>query len=394
MKNMNLLQYSTATLFFISAHAMGPFLLAQEKLGQSDIRLIDSDMEEIQAAFREPLMNPTALLIRQEVVRNELKLKEKQIEQIQKICDALDEPLFSLRDVPAHSKDPAVLERAIQIEKELKELPEIITATQLRRLKQLVWQYKGHMALLWPSVRAKLKITPSQVQQMRGILIKSRQRLNALEQQMQNAPDSSSFNQKAQQIGEESIQQILQVLSQKQFNQWQSMVGHLFDFSQLPTLAFRAPELRGVTEWINTSPLTLDQLSGRVVVVHFWTFACINCQRNYPAYQTWTQKYDPEKVILLGIHTPELPLEKDLSMLRKKINEQKLIFPIAVDNQMVNWNRWSNNVWPAVYLVDKSGNVRYWWYGELNWQGAQGEQWMSSKIEELLAESAFGALKP
>lgn len=71
---------------------------------------------------------------------------------------------------------------------------------------------------------------------------------------------------------------------------------------------------------------------------------------------------------------------------RKKAAEDGLVFPIAVDNGMKNWNAWSNSMWPSVYLVDKQGRVRYWWYGELNWQGAEGDKYMREKIDELLAE--------
>jgi hypothetical protein len=91
-------------------------------------------------------------------------------------------------------------------------------------------------------------------------------------------------------------------------------------------------------------------------------------------------------VTILGIHTPESEGEKDIDRVRKKVRENGMEYPVAIDNQAQTWKTWTNNMWPSTYLIDKRGYVRYWWYGELNWEGAQGEKYMREKIEELLAE--------
>ena len=95
--------------------------------------------------------------------------------------------------------------------------------------------------------------------------------------------------------------------------------------------------------------------------------------------------FDRDEMVILGIHRPETPKEHDVAEVRRKAAEAGLKYPIAVDNENHNWNAWANGVWPSVYLIDKSGFVRYWWCGELNWQGAKGDQWMRSRIAELLA---------
>jgi peroxiredoxin len=95
---------------------------------------------------------------------------------------------------------------------------------------------------------------------------------------------------------------------------------------------------------------------------------------------------------IIGIHTPETNSERNLEQLRRKVEEAKFKFPIVVDNDMKNWNIWGNSMWPSVYLIDKHGYIRYWWYGELNWQGAEGERIMRRRIEELLAESTTDRL--
>jgi len=86
------------------------------------------------------------------------------------------------------------------------------------------------------------------------------------------------------------------------------------------------------------------------------------------------------------VHTPESQGEHDVENVKKKVNEAEFEFPVLIDNQRRNWNAWGNSMWPSVYLIDKHGYVRYWWIGELNWQGAEGEKILRRRIEELLAE--------
>jgi len=89
---------------------------------------------------------------------------------------------------------------------------------------------------------------------------------------------------------------------------------------------------------------------------------------------------------VLGVHTPETSRERDVEGVRRNAAEAGLTFPIVIDNEKRNWDAWGNSMWPSTYLIDKEGYVRYWWYGELNWQGAEGEALLRKRIEELLAE--------
>ena len=90
--------------------------------------------------------------------------------------------------------------------------------------------------------------------------------------------------------------------------------------------------------------------------------------------------------MVLGVHTPETPTERDPERVREKAKECKFTFPIVIDGDKKNWNAWGNSMWPAVYLIDKRGRLRYWWYGELNWKEAGGQKIMAEKIDELLSE--------
>ena len=147
-----------------------------------------------------------------------------------------------------------------------------------------------------------------------------------------------------------------------------------------------APEFRGVTEWINSGPLTMAKLRGKVVLVHFWTNGCYNCKNNYPHYKAWQERYAGKDVVIVGIHTPETPGERDVDRIKAQAAKHGLKFPIAVDNDRSNWNAWNNRYWPTVYVVDRQGRVRYGWEGELNYKGATGEETVRRLVDSLLLE--------
>jgi cytochrome c biogenesis protein CcdA/thiol-disulfide isomerase/thioredoxin len=143
-----------------------------------------------------------------------------------------------------------------------------------------------------------------------------------------------------------------------------------------------APELRGITAWINSSPLSLSSLRGKVVLVHFWTFGCINCRHVQPYVKAWWDRYASEGLVVLGVHTPELSFERDLSNVRQAVRDEGVTFPVAFDPSFDTWNAYRNRYWPAFYFVDRSGHIRYTHAGE-------GEYATSEQvIRELLAEPA------
>jgi hypothetical protein len=110
--------------------------------------------------------------------------------------------------------------------------------------------------------------------------------------------------------------------------------------------------------------------------------------RNYPWYRAWHEKYADKGVTVLGVHTPETAGEAKLERVRQKVKDNGIAYPVAVDNDTRVWRAWGNRYWPSVYLIDKKGEVRYRWDGELNWKDVKGEEIMRKKIDELLAEKA------
>ncbi len=231
----------------------------------------------------------------------------------------------------------------------------------MTRFDQLVVQARGAKALLAPDMQQRLKLTPDQIAKIKPIIA-------------------------AAKGGTLDSRPVVALLSPEQQSELATLFGKQFDIGRVTHVGCNAPELRGVEAWINTSPLTLAQLRGKVVVVHFWAFGCINCVHNLPHYQAWYEKFPRSDVVIIGIHTPETSAERDLANLRANIKQRGIEYPVAFDLGAENWKTWANNMWPSVYLIDRQGRVRSWWYGELNWEGAGGEESMRKNIEKLLAE--------
>jgi cytochrome c biogenesis protein CcdA/thiol-disulfide isomerase/thioredoxin len=125
-----------------------------------------------------------------------------------------------------------------------------------------------------------------------------------------------------------------------------------------------APELRGLTGWINSDPVTLEQLRGKVVLVDFWAYSCINCQRSIPHVVAWDQAYRDAGLTVLGIHSPEYAFEKEQRNVEAGGREFGIEYPVALDNNLATWTTYRNRYWPAHYLIDAEGTVRHIRFGE------------------------------
>jgi thiol-disulfide isomerase/thioredoxin len=124
------------------------------------------------------------------------------------------------------------------------------------------------------------------------------------------------------------------------------------------------PDLSGAVAWLNSPPLSRDQLKGHVVLVDFWTYSCINCLRSVPYVRAWAERYKDSGLIVIGIHTPEFAFERDLDNVRRAVSELKITYPVALDNDYKIWKAFSNSYWPADYLVDATGHIRFHHFGE------------------------------
>jgi len=160
--------------------------------------------------------------------------------------------------------------------------------------------------------------------------------------------------------------------------------------SALPVLG-RAPEFVGNEHWFNTPgdrPLTLPELRGRVVLVDFWTYSCINCIRTLPYLKAWDKRYRKDGLTIVGVHSPEFPFERDPGNVEDAIERNGIRYPVAQDNELQTWEAYANQYWPAEYFIDARGRVRYAHFGEGEYE--EKEQ----VIRELLAEAGRRVGRP
>ncbi|MGO7792041.1 cytochrome c biogenesis protein DipZ [Rhizobium ruizarguesonis] len=150
--------------------------------------------------------------------------------------------------------------------------------------------------------------------------------------------------------------------------------------SDLPVEGY-APSLDGAVEWLNSTPLTTEQLRGKVVLVDFWTYSCINCIRTIPYIKAWAEKYKDQGLVVIGVHAPEFAFEKKIDNVKKAISDFQIGYPVAIDNDYSIWRAFENSYWPAGYLIDAKGQIRYHHFGEGNYNKTE------KAIQDLLREA-------
>ncbi|KAB0631822.1 thioredoxin [Burkholderia stagnalis] len=143
----------------------------------------------------------------------------------------------------------------------------------------------------------------------------------------------------------------------------------------------QAPELAGIERWHNSAPLKLSELRGKVVLVDFWTYSCINCIHTIPYVNEWYRKYRDQGLVVIGVHTPEYPFERDARNVADALGRFGIRYPVAQDNRYDTWNAYGNRYWPALYLVDANGRVVYTRFGEGQYEKTE------AAIREALAQA-------
>ena len=147
-----------------------------------------------------------------------------------------------------------------------------------------------------------------------------------------------------------------------------------------------SPSFNGASGWLNSSPVTPADLSGKVVVVQFWTYTCVNWTRTLPYVRAWADKYGSDGLVVIGVHTPEFSFEHDIDNVQRAARTMQVDYPIAIDNNYAIWDAFSNQYWPALYVVDARGRIRHHHFGEGAYEDSE------RVIQQLLTESGADSI--
>lgn len=342
-----------------------------------------SQKPAVPARYRTLIPQQLLPLVHSPEVQSELELTSQQVDQLEAFFMQVDGDWFRSRNLrpEERSKEMDRLEGEFW-----RWANNSWDASKIERLKQLELQALGSRMFLRADVAEQLALTPAQIGRMLDLAKVTQAAQTKLQEAAAKGETTSQLEKSySNALRAEQEEQGL-MLTMNQSRQLVTLVGPVFDTSWLERIYPMAPEFDSNTQWINSPPLTLDSLRGQVVVVHFYAFQCHNCHANFEIYRRWHEKYRDKGVTIIGIQSPETQRERNLDAVRKAAIDNQLEFPIIMDSEMKNWKNWANTMWPTVYVVDKRGYLRHWWQGELQWQGADGDQVLEQVIEKALAE--------
>ena len=252
------------------------------------------------------------------------------------------------------------------------------------RLRQLELQAQAGRALLRPEVVSFLGLSSDQSAKLDALFAKT-DAIATRAKATRGAPDPvllDSWRRFRHAEGPAAEQ----ILTAEQKKRWHEALGPRLDTAKFDRIHPQAPEFPENGRWLDDRPVRLSALRGKVVLVHFYAFQCHNCHANFGIYNRWQRTLHDKGVELVGIQTPETEAERDPARITEEAHKRQFAFPVLLDLDHKAWDAWGNSIWPTVYVVDRRGYIRYWWLGELNWQGAQGDRFIERLVDRLLAE--------
>lgn len=327
----------------------------------------------------EPVVPQNLLkLIHTPEVQKELGLEDDA--RLLTILREIDRTWWPSRVLPATRQ----LETTRELEKRLLDaLDQILTPAKLRRLREIEIQSQGTRALLRTDVGEALELGPKELRTIKTAFLATDSLASQFSEKTGGDPDLEKQLQAAREKEKKVLDRLLSTSQRKSL---EKLIGEPLDFRNLKRIYPLAPELIDSDEWAGTGRTTLEAERGKVVLVHFYAFQCHNCVANFKHYNRWQESLSKKGVTVIGIQTPETSAERDSKLVQRAAKEQGFEFPVLIDLKNSNWDAWGNTMWPTVYVVDKKGYIRSWWQGELNWQGATGDQTIEKMVDELLME--------
>lgn len=369
-----------------SSHSVLMLTLAAAWLVITSASLVAQSPDAVTEARDKEAAKPHLLqMVRDDAVHRELRLSQNQIQSVEVAIAKVDPVWWPSRILPADEVAAIVRELTSNLRQDL---GSILTADQRRRLVELERQASGTRMVVRNDVIDALQITPLQSTRLADAFARTDSDVAAIEKQVnEKTLDAEPAAAKLQKIQSAEREQITTILTKTQLGQIGGLVGKTFDFSTIKRSYPRAPEfVTDGSRWLGGNETTMASLRGKVVVVYFYAFQCINCRRNFPHYKAWHDDLAAQGVTVIGIQTPETSAERDFNRVASAAQQDGFDYPVLFDEASGNWRAWGNTMWPTTYLIDKKGYIRRWWPGEMNWQGYPGEQDMRGTIQTLLAE--------
>ena len=319
-------------------------------------------------------------LIHTPEVQKELKLEGASLKSFLDELVKIDGPWWRARIKPEEEQRKII---ANQEQLLIEALRKYVSPERMERLKQIELQSQGTRMFGRPDVVKAVGLTKAQstrLSELYSATDKVSKKLHGAKAQ------DKKLMEEAQAAKEAETKGVAEVLTTAQKAAFSKLMGNTFDTMKLARIYPLAPELIDSGYWAGGSATKLSSNRGKVVLLHFYAFQCHNCHANFGHYNRWHEQLTKRGVSVVGIQTPETSAERDVKQVQNAAKEKGFKFPVLIDTKSSNWDAWSNTMWPTVYVIDKQGYVRFWYQGELNWEGATMDKAIEKVVEDLLAE--------
>jgi thiol-disulfide isomerase/thioredoxin len=319
-------------------------------------------------------------------VQAEIGIEGAKLGQLEQLFAQVDGDWWRARNLPPVQQRAATT----KVEKMVKTwLTESLPREKLLRLADLERRAQGGRVLLREDVAEVVGLEPAQQEKLLAAARATESAAAALGRVFQSGGGQGDLEKAALLAARERELKLPgDLLSEEQQKRWRELAGAPFDTVTLDRIYPMAPELAPSDTWINAKPLTLAGLRGKVVILHFYAFECVNCQRNLPLYAEWHRALADKGVVVIGVQSPETEAEKDSGKVIAAAKEAGIDYPVVFDGDSATWKAWGNTMWPTVYVIDQQGYLRVWWQGELKGPEAKGDEVIRTAVEKLLAGKA------
>ncbi len=316
-------------------------------------------------------------------VQAEIGIEGAKLDQLEQLFATVDGDWWRARNLPPAEQRAAIT----KVEKVVKTwLTGALAREKLVRLADLERRAQGGRVLLREDVAEVVGLEPAQQEKLLAAARATESAAAALGRVFQSGGGQGDLEKAALLAARERELKLPgDLLSEEQQKRWRELAGAPFDTVTLDRIYPMAPELAPSDTWINAKPLTLAGLRGKVVILHFYAFECVNCQRNLPIYAEWHRAFADKGVVVIGVQTPETETEKDSGKVIAAAKEAGIDYPVVFDGDSATWKAWGNTMWPTVYVIDQQGYLRVWWQGELKGPGGKGDEVIRTAVEKLLA---------